>query len=194
MHCYPAVLTIEEERRFLASLSGLEGRVASAFFIVALHTGLRAGEITHLLWEDVDFASQTIHVEPQKIGGARDVPMSAAVYQGLKALAEKGGKRKFVFGADPGKTMRKMLKIWHMASKRLGVKLFGLRTLRYTFASRLAAFGVGMRSLCSVMGTSCSLSFTQQQTPLKPITREEWADFIANAFVAQTHETSEKAK
>ncbi len=107
MCCHPDALTIEEEQRFLAALSGPENREASAFFTIALQTALRAGEVTHLLWKDVDFASQTIHIEPQKIGGARDVPMSAAVYQGLKALAEKGGKRKFVFGATRAKRCAK---------------------------------------------------------------------------------------
>ena len=50
---------------------------------VALHTGLRKGELLHLRWEDVDFHSGTLTVARSKNGEARPVPMNSLVKETL---------------------------------------------------------------------------------------------------------------
>ena len=63
-----------------------------AVVLVAVHTGLRRGEILALCWNDVDFRKGTLHVRDSKNGEAREVPMNATVQSALKARPRKIGE------------------------------------------------------------------------------------------------------
>ena len=53
---------------------------------LALHTGMRKGEILGLAWERVDFARGVLRLEETKSGRRREVPMNRAVYDALQPL------------------------------------------------------------------------------------------------------------
>ena len=57
-----------------------------ALVTVALHTGLRRGELLGLRWQDVDFHTNTLTVARSKHGEARRLPMNALVRQVLQDL------------------------------------------------------------------------------------------------------------
>ena len=52
-------LTREEARRLL---NMVQGDRLEALYVVALHTGLRQGELLALRWEDLDFETRTLQV------------------------------------------------------------------------------------------------------------------------------------
>lgn len=47
--------------------------------IVALHTGMRKGEILRLKWHDIDIKRNIIHLYNTKNGEKREVPMNELV-------------------------------------------------------------------------------------------------------------------
>src|SRR5256712_12714280 len=53
---------------------------------IALHTGMRKGEILGLTWQHVDFARAVLLLEQTKSGRRREVPMNRAVYDALQPL------------------------------------------------------------------------------------------------------------
>ncbi len=53
---------------------------------VALHTGMRKGEILGLTWERVEFARSVVRLEQTKSGRRREIPMNQAVYDALSSL------------------------------------------------------------------------------------------------------------
>jgi integrase len=52
-------LTVEDGKRLL---SAIRGERLEAFFVLALTTGLRCGELLALRWEDVDLNSRQLRV------------------------------------------------------------------------------------------------------------------------------------
>jgi len=79
-------LSPAEEDRLLAALPN---RLRS-LVVVALHTGMRRGELRALQWQDVDFATGTIRIRQDKAGDGRWVTMNSAA---LEALLASGIKR-----------------------------------------------------------------------------------------------------
>ncbi|HET8532333.1 MAG TPA: site-specific integrase, partial [Methylomirabilota bacterium] len=68
-------LTPEEEARLLAACRASRTPELVAVVIVALETGMRAGEIYGLTWERVDFSRGVIQLEITKRGTRREIPM-----------------------------------------------------------------------------------------------------------------------
>ncbi len=56
-----------------------------AIVTVALHTGMRLGEILNLRWQDLDFSSGFILVRDSKNGQARQVPMDSMISTVLRS-------------------------------------------------------------------------------------------------------------
>lgn len=84
-------LSDEEESRLIAALdsqrTGLRPLV-----VLAIHTGMRRGELLSLRWANIDFERGLIHVmnsqrEQTKTGHSRSVPMNQVVRAELQALA-----------------------------------------------------------------------------------------------------------
>ena len=54
--------------------------------MVALHTGMRKGELRALKWEHVDFVTATIHIPRDKAGEGRWVTMNSAAREALLSV------------------------------------------------------------------------------------------------------------
>ncbi len=69
------------------------------YFIGALHTGMRRGELCNLTWENVSLTSRDIYVAKSKSGKARHIPTSETLQCYLQMLSEKKkNPMDFVFG------------------------------------------------------------------------------------------------
>src|SRR5882724_8207771 len=85
-------LALDEITRLLAACAESRSRLLLAIVTVALHTGLRKGELLRLIWERVDFARSVIALGRQtKSGKGRDVPINQAVYGALAPLRAAAG-------------------------------------------------------------------------------------------------------
>ncbi|MBZ0255975.1 tyrosine-type recombinase/integrase, partial [bacterium] len=56
----------QDEIQQLKSTAGNHSDEVHCFVILALNTGMRAGEIVHLRWRDIDFANKLITVAPRE--------------------------------------------------------------------------------------------------------------------------------
>ena len=70
-------LTEDEEKRLFASMG--DNEQLKSIVTVALHTGMRRGEIFNLKWFDLDFDRGVIQVRKTKTKLNRVVPMNARV-------------------------------------------------------------------------------------------------------------------
>src|SRR5262245_58771984 len=75
-------LSADEEERLIAALPDR----LRCLVIVALHTGMRRGELRGLQWQDVDFATGTIRIRQDKAGDGRWVTMNSAAREALLAV------------------------------------------------------------------------------------------------------------
>ena len=79
-------LSLEECQRLIASCMAPHIR---AMVSVALHSGMRLGEILNLRWYDLDFSSGFILVRDSKNGESRHVPMDATLFALFRAYPHR---------------------------------------------------------------------------------------------------------
>jgi integrase len=143
-------LSKDEEKRLLAALEGEEW--LRAVVIMAIHTGMRRGEIFKLKWFDVDFARGVVHVRNTKMGKDRVVPMSAPVREMLERQPKTSG---YVFPSP--KTGGQLIDIkrrFDLTRTAAGISDFRFHDLRHTAATRLAAAGVNVVVIAEILGHS----------------------------------------
>jgi len=128
-----------------------------ALAVVALHTGMRRGELCGLVWSRVDFSRGVIQLEKTKAGRRREIPMNRAVYDALSALPKEGER---VFPS----TYRTAFD--HAVT---GAKIhdFTFHGLRHTFASWLTMKGRPLKEVSELLGHS-SVKMTERYAHLAP--------------------------
>jgi integrase len=115
--------------------------------IMALHTGMRRGEILDLLWKDVDFLRRLITVQKSKNGEKRAIPISQtllAVLKGIKVRDFSG--RVFPI------SVRSLREGFEKALEKAGIEDFHFHDLRHTFATRLVQNGVDLYRVKELLG------------------------------------------
>lgn len=133
------------------------------FFLLAIRTGLRKGELFALHWSEVDFEGRTITVKythwrdgvvPPKGGRTRVAPMSAEV-EGVLRNWRGESPGKLVFPGYGGQLVTHMTSAndaLTLALKRAGLRHMRVHDLRHTFASHLVLKGCSLRVIQLLMG------------------------------------------
>ena len=170
-------LTDEEERRLLDSCQKRRSRALLPIVTLALHTGMRSGEIQSLHWCQLDFLSRTLTVGATKTaaGSGRVIPLNERALMTLQAWATNFPERKpehFVFpwehyglAGNKGKTHAKTMDpnigvgdvktAWKSAKEQAGVEC-RFHDLRHTACTRLLERGASLSVVASIMGWSAS--------------------------------------
>jgi integrase len=176
----PAFLKKEEYVHLIQTIDHRirsDGRSQSLVWIrdwiqLAVGTGLRRNELSHLRWRDVDLAKGVIHVTQYgsyrtKSGKDRTVPLfpiAREVFERLECTHE------LVFASSTGKPRDKRMvtRRFYEMRKLAGINDdISLHSLRDTFASWLATDGVNLRLLQDWLGHS-SILMTERYAWLLP--------------------------
>lgn len=146
------VITGVEARRVLRALGYTRGpartvsQAVAVCFLMALATGMRAGELCSLRWEDVREVYGTAHnVKARERGVSRDVPFSKVARRLLERM--RGWDDETVFGLAAGT----LDALFRRARKRAGYDDFTFHDARHTAATRLAP-KLGILDLCKAFG------------------------------------------
>jgi integrase len=140
---------------------------------VALHTGLRRGELFGLRWQDVDLtrAMLTVRGYGAKSGQTRHIPLNTTAVDTLKTW--RSGRSKpavdapLVFpGADDG-ALEDIKKAWAGLMKAAALTDFRFHDLRHTFASKLVMAGVDLNTVRELLGHS-DIKMTLRYAHLAP--------------------------
>lgn len=129
--------------------------------VVAIHTGLRLGELLGLTWSRADFRTAILTVDRSNHGGARRVPMNSRVREVLKRIPRVLGEPR-VF-ADCRKVSHRF-PVW---ARGAGLADLRFHDLRHTFASRLVMAGVDLVTVKELMGHK-TLAMTLRYAHLSP--------------------------
>lgn len=130
-------LTMEECNKLLDACLAPHMR---AMVTMALHTGMRRGEILNLQWPDLDFASGDILIRDSKNGQARHVPMDSTVRDLLSGYIPTSGSS-HVFPSASGGRLSTVQKAFRDARIRAGMPDLHFHDLRHTFASHWVMSG-----------------------------------------------------
>lgn len=166
-------LTFEEADHLVAAAEG-EWRT---MVIVALHTGLRRGELLALGKDAVDLKDRRVHVRRNyhrgrlgtpKSGLSREVPLSETATRALAAHRHTRSED-FVFCDAKGNllTASRMRYELRAICKRAGMRRIGWHVMRHSFASHLVMRGVPLAVVQKLLGHS-SIVVTQRYAHLVP--------------------------
>lgn len=142
-------LSRAEEARLLAALAGSKPYLRD-MVVIALHTGMRRGEIRSLAWRNVDLEQGLIFVTLTKTFKNRTVPVNDAVREVLRCVprADAGDADELLFEVDW------IEKSWRKACEAAGLRDLRFHDLRHTFATRLAEAGADAFTIASLLGHS----------------------------------------
>jgi integrase len=170
-------LTTDEENRLLEACRLRRSRALLPVVTLALHTGLRRGEIQSLRWSQIDFLNRMLTVGTTKTeaGSGRVIPLNERALMTLQVWATNFPEREpehFVFpwehyglaGNDRkshAKTMDPSIPIgdiktgWEAAKAEARVES-RFHDLRHTACTRLLERGASLSVVASIMGWSAS--------------------------------------
>ena len=144
------VLSAEEEARLLLALG--DNELVKNIVTLALHTGLRRGEMFNLKWFDVDFNRNLIQVQESKSNKKRFVPMNATARGMLQNLKRKS---EYVFPSPKtGRRLNDIKRSFRRAVREASIRDFRFHDLRHTAASRMADSGADAFTLAKILGHS----------------------------------------
>lgn len=148
-------------------------------FILALHTGLRMGELLGLQKADIDFSKKTLLVrrnaqvvgnrntDGSRASGRRVVLSSTKTYSGTRVislnnsaleaaqrLCAKHPESKYVICGAKGKpvTHERFERSFYRILKNCGIEQTGVHSLRHTFASMLFAQNIDIKTISTLLG------------------------------------------
>jgi integrase len=145
-----------------------------AMVTVALHTGMRRGEILNLQWQDIDFESGSIVIRDSKNGQPRHIPMDSTVRDLLSGYIPTAGSE-HVFPSASGGRLSTVQKAFRNARIRAGMPDLHFHDLRHTFASHWVMSGGDLYVLKDILGHK-SIQMTQRYAHLSPTYKRAMVD------------------
>ena len=125
---------------------------------LALHTGLRRGELFALRWADVDLVEHrlTVRAEAAKSGLTRYLPLNrtarAVLLWWRRSVPWTTDADDPVFPGPGGEPMTTLKTAWMKVAKAARLKDFRFHDLRHTFASNLVLAGVDLNTVRELLG------------------------------------------
>lgn len=142
--------------------------------LLSLRTGMRAGEIFNLRWEDINYENGTILVRDPKSGRNRYAYLTSAIKAMLETRRSTATCDHIFHQAD-GSPINEVSRTFERIVEELGwnkgqadprLKVV-FHTLRHTFASWLAQQGTPLYTVAKLMGHS-TLAMTERYAHLAP--------------------------
>jgi integrase len=170
-------LSLDECKRLLQACLALHVR---AIVTVALHTGMRLGEILSLRHRDLDLASGFILIPDSKNGEPRHVPMDSVVLTLLQSFPRRPNAE-LIFSNSAGERFLEIRKAFGNARKRAGLGDLHFHDLRHTFASHWMMNGGDLYVLKEILGHK-SITMTQRYSHLSPAHKREAVNRMDNMW------------
>jgi integrase len=166
-------LKATEEKQLLQACRQHSNPMLSWIVQVALHTGMRQGEIQSLTLDQVDVKRRIIRLTETKNGSARTVPLSKAAAKVMRAAIKnpiRPEETDLVFFGEPGRDGQRrgyeFKPAWFDAVRAAKIKGFRFHDLRHEAVSRLVEAGLSDQEAASISGHK-SMQMLRRYTHLR---------------------------
>ena len=157
-------LTTDEIQALLAAAT----KRFRPMLVVALHTGMRRGEIFQLRWVDVDFQNRIVNVHRRtKTSKNRAIPMDETLYETLCELHASRQSELVFPSRSTGEELVDISRVFPPVCQKAGIKNFRFHDLRHTFASHLVMCGTDLAVVRDLLGHS-TVRMTERYAHLAP--------------------------
>ncbi|WOJ94216.1 site-specific integrase [Congregibacter variabilis] len=138
------LLSSEEQTRLAEAVANHEEKALLGFVLVAEATGMRAGELVSLKWQNVNTDTGIIEIIKSKNGEKRAVAVVGNALEWLKAWKQENVLRfgGYVFGNETGFAPFYYSKAWVEVKKTAELEDFRFHDLRHSFVT--SALKAGM--------------------------------------------------
>jgi integrase len=161
----------DEMDRLLAACRESRNPYLLTIVVLAIHTGMRRGEILGLEWERVDLAAARMTLLQTKSGRPRGVPINQDVYDALIALEPDSAHRRtgrlFPPQRGAGRRGSQIRVAFERALERAKITDFRFHDLRHTAASHLIMRGASLADVKEILGHS-TMAMTLRYAHLSP--------------------------
>ena len=140
---------------------------------VAIHTGMRKGEILKPRRDQVNFNQGIISILDTKNHERRDIPMNDTVKAVLKGMEGNG----HFFCSEDGKPFGDVRRSFETALRKSGIEDFRFHDLRHTFASNLVMAGEDLNTVRELLGHK-DLTMTLRYAHLAPNLKKKAVDVL----------------
>jgi len=147
-------MTFEEEDRLMGVLIGDRSHLRD-MVLVALHTGIRQGELFNLTVSDVDVERAEILIRETKNGEPRVVPLNAVAEEIVLRLRQRAiaNKHSLLFlNPHTGLKYLRVTSSWRTACKLAHISDLRFHDLRHTFGTRAIENGATLAEVKEVLG------------------------------------------
>lgn len=120
-----------------------------AIVTIAMHTGMRQGEILGLMWADVDLQAKSVTLTKTKNNESRTVPLNTEALKALTTITRPSDSFSPVL---PGWTRAKCTMSFIRACRQAGIADFRFHDLRHHAASWLTMKGVNQVTIEAICG------------------------------------------
>ena len=179
-----------------------------SYYTVRFFTGTRTGEIDGLQWRYIDFDRREILIRQALVdgelgatktdGSARDILMSAPVYEALSEQHKVTGHLDFVFSNAAGNPLchRNVTKrVWYPILRHLGLRKRRPYNSRHTAATLWLASGENPEWVARQLGhTTTEMLFRRYSRFIPNLTRQDGSAFerlLDQSFSSNSEETNE---
>lgn len=156
------VLSKDEEQRLLTALASPRKEYLRVMVLLALHTGMRRGEIGRLTWRDIDFAQRRLFVRRTKTGRNGFVPMNRTVDDLLGSLPRAAGDDETLLFE-----VKWIESAWRKVCEEAKITDLRFHDLRHTFATRMLETGASLQDVRDFLGhtsASTTLRYTHSNS------------------------------
>lgn len=166
-------LTTEECQRLLVAADAHSNPMFGWMVRLALHTGMRAGEIQNLKRSQVDLKKRTILLKDTKNGSTRMVPLGPEATEVMRAALDNPIMpidTDLIFFGEPGRDKKRrpyvITKLWANLKKREGFADLHFHDLRHEAVSRLVEAGFSDQEVSAISGHK-SMQMLRKYTHLR---------------------------
>ncbi|MEQ8690139.1 MAG: site-specific integrase [Pseudomonadales bacterium] len=166
-------LSAEEEKALLKACDGHSNPMFGWIVRIALHTGMRAGEIRTLTRRQVNLEARTVHLTETKNGTSRTVPLTrqaTAVFRLALNNPVRPADTDLIFFGEPGRDkVRRPYEFrptWHRTVRSVGIHGLRFHDLRHEAVSRLVEGGLGDQEVAAISGHK-SMQMLRRYTHLR---------------------------
>jgi integrase len=149
----------DEEQRLVAACSAYSNPMLGWIVRLAIHTGMRAGEIQTLRLDQVDLTRRIVTLNQTKNGSSRTIPLTQAAATVLKEAIDHPLRPRgcdMIFYGDPGRDgIRRPFEFnpaWQQVLKDHGITGLRFHDLRHEAVSRLVEAGLGDQEVAAISG------------------------------------------